>query len=140
LFKTWQLPWAVVSAGVALAGSAVVLALTNPSMADYQAYAGGQLVELATEELCGQGGLPMLLRLWIKDCPGVIASQQTNLAALAGQVSTRMNFGIISVFTAEVGGQKILPALRLPHYRVTTLGIAGQFIPLDSRSVPAEPE
>jgi len=109
-------------------------------MADYQTYAGGQLVELATEELCGQGGLPMLLRLWIKDCPAVIASQQTSLAALAGQLSSRTNFGIVSVFTTEVGGQKILPALSLPRYRVTTLGVAGHFIPLESRSVQAEME
>ena len=109
-------------------------------MADYQGYAGAQLVEIATDELCGQGGLPMLLRLWVKDCPAVIASQQTSLAALAGQVSTRMNLGVVSLFTTEVGGQKILPALRLPRYRVTTLGIAGHFIPLDSRSVQAETE
>ena len=109
-------------------------------MADYQGYAASQLVEIATEELCGQGGLPMMLRLWIKDCPAVIASQQTSLAALAGQVSTRMNLGVVSVFTTEVGGQKILPALSLPRYRVTTLGIVGHFIPLDSRSVQAETE
>ena len=138
--KTRQQPWVAVSVGVAFAGSAAALALSNPSMADYQAYAGGQLVDLVTEELCGQGGLPMVLRLWIRDCPDLIASQQTTLAAIAGQMSTRMNLGVASVFTTEVGGQKLLPSLRLPRYRVTTVGVAGQFIPLDSRSVPAEPE
>ena len=109
-------------------------------MADYQAYAGGELVELATEELCGTSGLPMLLRLWIQDCPALIAAQQTSLAALAGQMSTRLNLGVVSVFTTEVGGQTILPALRLPRYRVTTLGVAGQFLPIDSRSVQTDSE
>ena len=138
--KTRQRPWVAVSIGVAVTGSAAALALSNPSMADYQTFAGGQLVDLATEELCGQGGLPMLLQLWIKDCPALISTQQPTLAALAGQFSTRMNLGVASVFTTEVGGQKILPALHLPRYRVTTLGVAGHFLPLDSRSLQAEPE
>ncbi len=123
-----------------MAGSAAVLALTNPSLADYQAYAGGRLVELATEELCGQRGLPTLLRLWINDCPALIASQKMSLAVLAGQMSTRLNLGVVSVFTTEVGGQALVPVLRFPRYRVITLGVAGHFIPLDSRSVQVEAE
>ena len=120
--------------GVALMGTAAALAITNPTLKDYQTHAGEQLVELATEEVCGQRGLPMLMRVWLKDCPAVIASQQTSLAALAGQVSSRLDLGLLSVFTTEVGGQRLLPGLRLPRYTVTTLGIAGQFITVDTRS------
>ena len=43
------------------------------------------------------------------------------------------NLGLASVYVTEVGGQ-ILPSLRLPSYRVTTVGIAGQFLVLNADS------
>ena len=119
---------------VALMGTAAALAVTNPTLKDYQTHAGEQLVELATEEVCGQRGLPMLMRVWVNDCPAVIASQKASLAALAGQVSSRLNLGLLSVFTTEVGGQRLLPGLRLPRYTVTTVGVAGHFITVNTRS------
>ena len=76
----------------------------------------------------------MLMRVWLKDCPAVIASQQTSLASLAGQVSSRLDLGLLSVFTTEVGGQRLLPGLRLPRYTITTVGVAGQFITVNTRS------
>jgi len=124
--------------GLALLGSGVALLVTNPTMEDYQTHAGEELVELATEEICGQNGMPILMQLWVKDCPGLIASQQSSLAALSGQFTTRLNLGLLSVFTTEVGGQKLLPALRLPRYQVTTVGVAGHFLTVNSRSEQAD--
>ena len=43
------------------AGGALALAGTNPSMKEYEAHAGRQLVTLATQELCENSGLPMVL-------------------------------------------------------------------------------
>ena len=121
-----------------LLGSAAALAITNPNLQDYQAHAGEQLVGLATDELCGQRGLPMLLRVWVKNCPALIADQQPSLAALAGQMTTRTNLGLLSVFSTKVGGQQLLLGWRLPRYTVTTLGVAGHFITINTRSDQAD--
>ena len=122
-----------VAAVLALAASGVALALTNPSPREFKSYAGGQLVSLISDELCG-GGLPMMLQLWVKDCPRLIRDQEPALAELAGQFSRRLNLGLASVYTTELGGQDLLPTVRLAEYSVTTLGIAGQFVILHSSS------
>ena len=122
-----------VAAVLALAASGVALAFTNPSPQEFKRYAGSQLVSLLSDELCG-GGLPMVLQLWVKDCPRLIRDQEPALAELAGQFSRRLNFGLASLYTTELGGQDLLPTFRLPEYSVTTLGIAGQFVILQSKS------
>ncbi len=121
------------AAVLALAVSGVALAFANPSSEDFKSYAGGQLVSVITDELC-EGGLPMVLQLWVKDCPRLIRDQEPALAELAGQFSRRLNLGLASIYTTELGGQDLLPTLRLPEYSVTTLGIAGQFVILQSKS------
>jgi len=123
---------------LSLLGAASALAFTNPSLQDYQLHAGEQLVALATEELCGEQGLPLMLQVWLKDCPAVVAAQQSTLAALAGPMTTRTNLGLLSVFTTEVGGQKLMLGWRLPRYTVTTVGVAGQFLTINTRSDQAD--
>ena len=88
---------------------------------------------MISDELCG-GGLPLVLQLWVKDCPRLIRDQEPALAELAGQFSRRLNLGLASLYTTELGGQDLLPTFRLPEYSVTTLGIAGQFVILQSKS------
>ena len=124
----------LVASVLLLAGSGAALALSNPSRSDYNAFAGRQLVSLATEEICQRQVLPLVLQLWISDCPRLIADQQPVLATLADQFTRRWNLGLASVYVTEVGGQDLLPSLRLPSYRVTTLGIAGQFLVLNAHS------
>nr|WP_284498498.1 DUF4359 domain-containing protein [Synechococcus sp. MU1655] len=116
-----------------MAASGVALAFTNPSPEDFKSYAGGQLVSVISDELC-EGGLPMVLQLWVKDCPRLIHDQEPALAELAGQFSRRLNLGLFSIYTTELGGQDLLPTLRLPEYSVMTLGIAGQFVILQAKS------
>ena len=123
---------------LSLLGAASALALTNPSLQDYQLHAGEQLVALATEELCGEQGLPLMIKVWLKDCPAVVAAQQSTLAALAGPMTTRTNLGLLSVFTTEVGGQKLMLGWRLPRYTVTTVGVAGQFLTINTRTDQAD--
>ena len=130
-----RLPSATTSAALlALAGSGAALFLTNPSREDYQVFAGETLVNLATREICERQALPMVLQLWISDCPRLIADQEQALGLMADQFSRRWNLGLASIYVTSVGGQNLLPALQLPRYSVTTLGIAGQFLMLDVRS------
>ena len=119
----------MLAVGIGAAG-AVALAVTNPSLEDYKQDAGTRLVKLATHELCEERGFPMLLRLWIKDCPDLVASQKGVIADLAGQFTTRWNFGVASVFSTRIGGQELLPGLRLPGLDVLTVGIGGRFLVL----------
>ena len=104
------------------------LAFSNPSLDDYQGHAGDQLVRLGTKELCDEPSLPMVVRLWIRNCPELIASQRDALAALAGQFTTRRNLVVASLYSTRMGGQELLPGLRLPGFDVLTLGVAGRFV------------
>ena len=113
--------------GVAIAG-VLSLVLSNPSFDDYESHAGDQLVTLGTKELCDEPTLPMVVRLWIRNCPELIASQREALATLAGQFTTRRNLVVASLYSTRMGGQELLPGLRLPGFDVLTLGLAGRFV------------
>ena len=131
----WRWPSVTVAATVlVVAGSSAALCVTNPTRDDYQDFAGDTLVELATEEICERQTLPMVLQLWISDCPRLIADQEPALALLADQFTRRWNLGIASVYVTTVGGQNLLPALRLPRYSLTSLGLAGQFLVINAHS------
>ena len=131
----WRWPSATAAAAVLfVAGSGAALFLTNPTREDYRVFAGETLVKLATKEICERQTLPMVLQLWISDCPRLIADQEQTLALLADQFTRRWNLGLASVYVTTVGGQNLLPALRLPRYSVTCLGLAGQFLVLKAGS------
>ena len=118
----------VVLVGVATIG----LASTNPNPSEFEDFAGDQLTRLVTEELCSEDGLPMMLRLVIRDCPALVQSQNRTLGRLARQHTQRRNFGILSLYSTDMGGQQILPNLRLPRYSALTLGAAGRFVVVQS--------
>ncbi|KZR86643.1 hypothetical protein MITS9509_01406 [Synechococcus sp. MIT S9509] len=131
----WRWPSATATSAVlVLVGSSAALIVTNPTREDYRVFAGETLAKLATKEICERQTLPMVLQLWISDCPRLIADQEQALALLADQFTRRWNLGLASVYTTTVGGQNLLPALRLPRYSVTSLGLAGQFLVLNANS------
>jgi len=123
-----QLPVAAALAALTAAGAALALAFTNPTVNDYENHAGEQLVALLSKELCTSEGLPMVLRLWVRDCPQLVASQRQALARLAGRFTSRFNLGVASLYITRVGGQQLLPGFTLPTAEVVTLGIAGRFV------------
>ncbi|WP_255145631.1 DUF4359 domain-containing protein [Synechococcus sp. ATX 2A4] len=124
--------WPLLAGAAGLGGAALGLSLTNPPPNDFENFAGDQLVELAVEEVCGEDGLPMPLRLVVQNCPELIRSQSQVLGALARQGTTRHNFGIFSLYKTALGGQEVLPFLRIPRYQVTTFAGAGQFVILST--------
>jgi len=109
-------------------GAAIGLAATNPGPSEFEEFASGQLTRLITEEICREDGMPMLLRLVIRDCPGVVASQHRILGQLALAHSRRRNLGLFSLYVTELGGERILPNWSLPRYHALTLAAAGQFV------------
>ena len=91
----------MLAGGIAAVG-VLSLVVSNPSLEDYQGHAGDQLVRLGTKELCDEPTLPMVLRLWIRNCPELIASQRDALAALAGQFTTRRNLLVASLYSTPI--------------------------------------
>ena len=124
-------PWGWCLAAVLLGGA---LGVTNPDEQDFEEFAGERLVHLADAELCDQGGLPLVARLLIQNCSELVQGQRAVLGRLALQGSRRINAGVFSLYSTEIGGQTLLPGLRLPRYRILTLGVAGQLVVLQARS------
>lgn len=111
--------------GVAL----VALVLSNPPMADFEAFVADRLVAEIAEELCQEADLPLMLRLAIPDCEGMVREQRGALAAAVRQHSRRINLGLFSLYRSEIGGQRLLD-WRVPRLRSVVLGAAGSFVPL----------
>ncbi|MBM5813684.1 MAG: DUF4359 domain-containing protein [Cyanobacteria bacterium M_DeepCast_100m_m1_067] len=118
-------PWAFALMLAALAGAG--LAITNPSTADFQAYAAERLVDEISEEVCAEGGLPTLMRMAIQNCEELVLAQRAPLAALVAGHTRRHNLGLLSLYRSDVGGQTLL-LWRVPRVRSTVVGVAGQFV------------
>ena len=127
---------AVALLGVAALGAG--LAVTNPGPRQFEEYAGEELARLLSDELCAEDGLPLLARILIRDCEGLIASQRLALGRLALRQTRRINLGLCSIYRTELGGEEIVPGWRLPRYSATTLAGAGQFVILQTDEEPAE--
>jgi len=130
---------------LALAGGGAGLAFTNPDLHAFEEFAAAKLSDLITEELCTEQGLPMMLRLVIRDCPGLIATQRPVLGRIAAEHTRRRNFALFSLYATDLGGQQLLPSLRLPRYSAVTLAAAGRFVLLhteerDPDAPPAGPD
>jgi len=138
-----------VSARATTARSLILLALvgalglglvaTNPGEAEFERFAADQITRAAELELCHEGGLPMLARLIVRDCPRLIAAQHDLLGRLAVAATRRRNFGLISLYRTDLGGQQLLPDWSIPRYRAITLAGAGRFLILHSNQATAEP-
>ena len=112
------------------------LASTNPGQSRFEEFAGEQLSEAITHEICLQGQLSSLLRLVLPNCVAMVRQQRPVLGQLAWAQTRRLNFGLFSLFFTELGGQEMMPNLRLPTYRATSLGAAGQVVLLTSSTSP----
>ncbi len=52
------------------------LVATNPDPETFEHFAGDRLAAMAAEELCNEKGLPMMIRLVITDCHGLVLAQR----------------------------------------------------------------
>ncbi|MBM5806796.1 MAG: DUF4359 domain-containing protein [Cyanobacteria bacterium M_surface_10_m2_179] len=119
----WPWGWCVAAL---LAGGALLV--SNPGEREFEAFAGEQLAAYATEELCSAGGLPLVAQLLIQNCTELIAAQRQTLGRIAAAETRRYNAGFFSLYSTQLGGQTVLPGLRIPRYRALTLAGAGQLV------------
>jgi hypothetical protein len=122
---------------LALAGAGLVF--TNPSPADFQFFAAERLVDEISEELCGEGGLPVLMGLAIRNCQELVQAQRGPLAAVVARHTRRRNLGFMSLYRSEVGGQSLL-LWRVPRFRSTVVAVAGQFVLISAATVRSDPD
>jgi len=109
-----------------------LLVATNPGEREFEAFAGEYLVEMASEELCGSDGLPLMARLVVHNCPQLVRSQRQALGQLAAVSSRRYNLGLFSVYSTRIGGLELMPGLTVPRYWAITLAGAGQLVVLQT--------
>ena len=115
------------------------LVATNPGEEEFERFAADQITRAAELELCHEGGVPMLARLILRDCPRLIAAQHDLLGRLAVAATRRRNFGLLSLYRTDLGGQQLLPDWSIPRYSAITLAAAGRFFILRSNQLAAEP-
>lgn len=115
------------------------LVATNPGEEEFERFAADQITRAAEQELCQEGGLPMLARLIVRDCPRLIAAQHDLFGRLALASTRRRNFGLLSLYRTDLGGQQLLPEWSIPRYSAITLAGAGRFLILRSNQASAEP-
>ncbi|QEY33249.1 DUF4359 domain-containing protein [Synechococcus sp. RSCCF101] len=101
--------------------------MSNPDPQAFEDYAGERIARHLSEDLCGRGGLPLLFQLIAQDCERLVQDQRSALGRLARSHTRRVNLGLFSLYATELGGQALLPGLRLPRFSVTTLAVAGRF-------------
>ncbi|MCP9774092.1 DUF4359 domain-containing protein [Cyanobium sp. WAJ14-Wanaka] len=123
---------ASLAVGALVAGG---LVLTNPTPADLEAFAAESLPKEISDELCKPGGLPMAMRLTISNCPALVAAQKGVLGRVVREQAQRQNFGLFSLYRASIGGQNLLN-WQVPRYQATVLGIAGNFVLVQSAATP----
>lgn len=111
---------------------------TNPGPGAFEEFAAEQLGALIHDEFCHPGGLPLMLRLVIQDCPGLVRAQRPVLGRIALAHTRRFNLGVLSLYRTQLGGQRILPQWRLPRYEALSLGVAGQLVLLRAHEAPGE--
>jgi hypothetical protein len=123
---------------LALGGAAAAagLVFTNPEPQEFESFAADRLTLLLSEELCGDDGLPMLMRLMIRDCPALVASQHTALGRLALAHTRRRNLVVMSLYSTAFGGQSLFDGLKVPRYHATTVAVAGRFWIVQSGEEP----
>jgi len=122
-----------------LAALGVGLVATNPGEDEFERFAADQITRAAEVELCHEGGLPMVARLIVRDCPRLIAAQHDLLGRLALAATRRRNFGLLSLYRTDLGGQQLLPDWSIPRYSAITLAGAGRFLILRSNQAAEEP-
>lgn len=126
-----RVPWRSGLLVLALAGAG--LGATNPSPADFEAFAADRLVDEISNELCVKGGLPLLMRMVISNCQELVEAQRGALAAVVASHTRRRNLAVASLYRSEVGGQSVL-AWQVPRFRSTVLAVAGHFVLLAASS------
>jgi hypothetical protein len=124
---------------LAIALGAAGLVISNPSPADLETFGSERLVDEISDELCSSDGLPVVMRLALSNCDRLVHDQRQALGRLVRDQARRRNFGLFSIYQADIGGQSLL-TWQVPRFHATVLAIAGTFVLLESGQDPNPPD
>ncbi|WP_448561663.1 DUF4359 domain-containing protein [Trichothermofontia sp.] len=111
--------------GIGLIGGGVVLAMTNPSQADYNTFAVKHLSGYLKTEVCTVK-LPLIGTALQPECEKLVDTNQPQLKVIIAANTQRKDYLFFSLYRTELSPQQILPFLPndlLPSYEAKVIGI-----------------
>lgn len=114
--------------GVALAGTAGAMVVTNPDQAAYEVFATQQLKTYLVNNVCGDmpSGLGNLLRM---RCEELVNDNEGQLSQIISSNTTVRNYGLFSLYKTTLAAPEALPELSLlPTYEVEAVGVFRRFV------------
>ena len=109
--------------GVAIAGLAAAMAITNPGHGSYERYATQELTGYLEENVCPE--VPSILEdLLSKQCGSLLRENQNQIRKIIGDSTNVSNFVLFSVYHTRL---EIPEFGALPSYEFETIGIFQRF-------------
>jgi len=111
----------IAAAGLAVLG--IILAKTNPSQGEYEAYAAQRLTKYFQDDVC-QKKSKLLEKLLHLNCIQLVNATSPEIRKIITENTKRQNYIFFSVYQSEI---KIY--YFVPSYTFDTLGILANFYP-----------
>lgn len=131
-------PGSIIIGGACLVGGGVALAMTNPSQADYNAFAVKHLSDYLKTEVCTLK-LPIIGAALQAECEKLVDTHQPQLKEIIAANTRRKDYLFFSLYRTELSPQQILPFLPsnlLPSYEAEAIGIFNTFHLYRAREQP----
>lgn len=117
----WKM--ATLLGGVAIAGLAAAMAITNPNHNAYESYATQKLTGYLEENVCPE--IPSILGDWLSShCGSLLKDNQTQIRKIISNNTTESNFVLFSLYRTRL---EIPDVEAAPSYQFETLGIFQRF-------------
>jgi hypothetical protein len=119
--KALKITTYVATVGLVVLG--IVLAKTNPSPEEYEAYAAQRLTKYFKDDIC-QKKSKLLEKLFHLNCIQLIDSTSPEIRKIITENTKRRNYIFFSVYQSEIKIHYLVPG-----YTFDTLGILAKFYP-----------
>jgi hypothetical protein len=117
--------------GMAIVGLGAAMAITNPSQANYEAFATQKLTQYLQENTCAEAG--DLLR---ESCNKLVLENQSEIQDIIAANTQRDNFWLLSLYKTELSVGQLLPSFLsglVPSYHFETVGLFSSFHVVEAR-------
>jgi hypothetical protein len=105
----------------ALAGIGITMAVTNPSLPAYEAYAVQWLTEYLKSDVCPQ--VPEVFGDFLqRNCSKIVDSSQAQMRLIITQATQQQNFILFSIYRTNLSVNPLLPS-----YQFETVGVFHNF-------------
>jgi hypothetical protein len=116
---------------MAIVGLGVAMVVTNPSQANYEAFATQKLTQYLQENTCAEAG--ELLR---DTCNKLVQENQSEIQEIIAANTQRENFWLLSIYKTDLSVGQLLPSFLgglVPSYHFETVGLFSGFHVVEAR-------